>query len=328
MYVVTGGAGFIGSNLLATLEARAFGPLVAVDRCDDVHKVRNIAKRRLAHVVAPEQTFTFLDEHARRIQAIFHLGAITSTTERDIAKLDEVNVRLSRALWAWCARQEVPFIYASSAATYGDGTAGFDDDGSLAALARLKPLNPYGQSKHRFDLVVAQDISAGAPKPPFWAGLKFFNVYGANEFHKGSQASLVPQIYPKAVAGQAYPLFKSHNSAYVDGGQLRDFIFVEDCCDVMVWLLEQRQRSALYNLGTGTARSFLDLAAAVYRAIGRAPSIVFRDTPRDIRAQYQYFTEAPMNRLRAAGYVKSFTSLEDGVAATVQNYLSQSDPYR
>ena len=328
MYVVTGGAGFIGSNLLAALEARGVGPLAAIDRCDNAHKLRNIAKRRLAHVVAPEQTFAFLDEHRAQIKSVFHLGALTSTTERDLAKLDEVNVRLSRALWVWCTRYGIPFIYASSAATYGDGTLGFDDTGTVAALARLKPLNPYGQSKHTFDLWVAQETSAGSQGPPQWAGLKFFNVYGPNEFHKGSQASLVPQIYPKAAAGEAYPLFRSHHPDYVDGGQLRDFIFVDDCCDVMLWLLEHKAANGLFNLGTGRARSFMDLAAAVYRAAGRAPNVTFRDTPADIRDQYQYFTQAPMDRLRRLGYVTPFTPLEDGVAATVRNFLSQPDPYR
>jgi ADP-L-glycero-D-manno-heptose 6-epimerase len=279
-------------------------------------------------VAAPEETFAFLDSHAGKISAIFHLGAISSTTERDLAKLDEVNVRLSRALWVWCTRNRVPFIYASSAATYGDGTEGFDDDASLDYLARLKPLNPYGQSKHTFDLFVVQDVASGAVTPPQWAGLKFFNVYGPNEFHKGTQASLVPQIYPKAAAGNPYPLFKSHNSAYADGGQLRDFVFVDDCCDVMLWLLEQRSVSGLFNLGTGQARSFLDLANAVYRAVNRAPAITFRDTPADIRGQYQYFTQACMDRLRSAGYARAFTTLEDGVTATVQRYLSQPDPYR
>ena len=328
MYIVTGGAGFIGSNLLATLEARGLGPLAAIDRCENTHKIRNIAKRKLAHFIAPEETFAFLDAHAREIKAIFHLGALTSTTERDLAKLDEVNVRLSRALWAWCTRHTVPFIYASSAATYGDGHDGFDDDGTVEALARLKPLNPYGQSKHSFDLLVAQETAAGSSAPPQWAGLKFFNVYGANEFHKGSQASLVPQIYPKAAAGEAFPLFKSHNPAYADGGQLRDFVFVEDCCDVMLWLLDHPGHDGLFNLGTGKARSFMDLAAAVYRAVGREPLLTFRDTPADIRDQYQYFTQARMDRVRAAGYAKPFTTLEDGVTATVQKYLSQSDPYR
>jgi len=328
MYVVTGGAGFIGSNLLAVMEERGLGPLAAVDRCDDAHKTRNLAKRKLTHVIAPEQTFAFLDFQAKNIKAVLHLGAITSTTERDVAKLDEVNVRLSRALWAWCTRHQVPFIYASSAATYGSGDDGFDDDNGLSALAKLKPLNPYGQSKHSFDLIVTQDMAGGADTPPVWAGFKFFNVYGANELHKGSQASLVPQVYPKAVAGQPYPLFRSHNPRYADGEQLRDFIYVDDCCDVMLWFLENGRSNAIYNLGTGKARTFLDLAGAVYRAAGRAPSIVFRDTPPDIRSQYQYFTEARMDRLRAAGYGKPFTTLEQGVAATVQKYLAQPDPYR
>lgn len=328
MYVVTGGAGFIGSNLLATLEARGVGPLAAIDRCDDPHKVRNTAKRDIKYFIAPEQTFDFLDFQARNIKGIFHLGAISSTTERDLAKLDEVNVRLSRALWAWCTRNRVPLIYASSAATYGNGDDGFDDNSTVEALARLKPLNPYGQSKHSFDLFVAQETATGASAPPQWAGLKFFNVYGANEFHKGTQASLVPQIYPKAAAGEAYALFKSHNPAYPDGGQLRDFVFVEDCCDVMLWLLDNPRARGIFNLGTGKARSFMDLASAVYRAAGREPLITFRDTPAEIRGQYQYFTEARMDRLRAAGYAKPFTSLEDGVTATVQRYLSKSDPYR
>jgi ADP-L-glycero-D-manno-heptose 6-epimerase len=328
MYVVTGGAGFIGSNLLAMLEERGFGPLVAVDRCDSEHKTRNIAQRRLAQIVAPEQTFAFLEKHAPQVKAIFHLGAITSTTERDLAKLDEINVRLSRALWAWCARYGVPFIYASSAATYGDGSAGFDDDGTVGALARLKPLNPYGQSKHTFDLWVAHETEESAPAPPQSVGLKFFNVYGPNEFHKGSQASLVPQIYAKAARNESYPLFKSHNAAYPDGGQLRDFVFVDDCCDVMLWLLAHGGVHGLFNLGTGAARTFNDLAAAVYRATDHAPAVTFRDTPADIRGQYQYFTQARMERLRAAGYTRPFTALEDGVAATVRKYLSQSNPYR
>jgi ADP-L-glycero-D-manno-heptose 6-epimerase len=328
MYVVTGGAGFIGSNLLAALQARGLGPLAAIDRCDDPHKNRNIAKRDIKYFIAPEQTFDFLDFQARNIKGVFHLGAISSTTERDLAKLDEVNVRLSRALWAWCTRHRVPLIYASSAATYGDGTDGFEDNNTVEALARLKPLNPYGQSKHSFDLFVAQETTTGSSAPPYWAGLKFFNVYGPNEFHKGTQASLVPQVYAKAAAGEAYALFKSHNPAYADGGQLRDFVFVDDCCDVMLWLLDNPDVTGLFNLGTGKARSFLDLATAVYRAANRQPLITYRDTPLEIRNQYQYFTQARMDRLRAAGYAKPFTSLEDGVAATVQKYLSQSDPYR
>ena len=328
MFVVTGGAGFIGSNLLAMLEARGLGPRTVIDRCDSIHKQRNIAKRTLAAIVAPEQCFDFLKENAGDIHGVFHLGAITSTTERDLELLEEVNVRLSRALWAWCARQEIPFIYASSAATYGNAEDGFDDDNSLQALSRLKPLNPYGASKHAFDLWVAQQVAAGGARPPRWAGLKFFNVYGPNELHKGSQASLVPQIYPVAAEGAAYTLFRSHNPDFADGEQKRDFIFVDDCCEAMLWLMLEARTSGLFNLGTGKARTFLDLAAAVYASAHQPLSVAFRDTPQDIRDQYQYFTQAPMERLRAAGYTKPFTDLADGVAMTVERYLSQADPYR
>ncbi|MBX7200805.1 MAG: ADP-glyceromanno-heptose 6-epimerase [Rhodospirillaceae bacterium] len=326
MYVVTGGAGFIGSNLLAVMETRGLGPLAVIDRCDSPHKQRNLAKRDIAAIVAPEQCLAFLNENAGKIRGLFHLGAITSTTERDLELLEEVNVRLSRALWTWCARAGVPFVYASSAATYGNGEDGFDDNCTLEALARLKPLNPYGASKHAFDLWVAQQPRDS--HPPRWAGLKFFNVYGPNEFHKGSQASLVPQVYPVAARGEAYTLFRSHNPHYGDGEQKRDFIFVEDCCDAMLWLMFESRTSAIFNLGTGLARTFLDLAGAVYHAAGQPLNVTFRDTPQDIRQQYQYFTEARMTRLRTAGYLKPFTALEDGVAITVARYLSQPDPYR
>lgn len=328
MYVVTGGAGFIGSNLLAVLEARGMGPLAAIDTCDNTHKAHNIEKRHSVELVAPEETFSFLDKQPSDVEAIFHLGALTSTTERDIERLTEINVRLSRALWKWCTKNERPFIYASSAATYGDGAHGFDDDGTVEALSKLNPLNPYGQSKHTFDLWVANEVEAGSATPPVWAGLKFFNVYGPNEFHKGSQASLVPQIYRKAADDESYPLFRSHNPEYSDGGQKRDFVFVDDCCDVMIWLAAQEKIGGLFNLGTGAARTFLDLATAVYQANGTSPKIVFRDTPPDIRDQYQYFTEARMDRLRASGYLKPFTKLEDGVTTTVELYLSQDKPYR
>ncbi|MGE4063160.1 MAG: ADP-glyceromanno-heptose 6-epimerase [Rhodospirillaceae bacterium] len=326
MFIVTGGAGFIGSNLVALLEERGLSPLVIVDRCETEHKTRNIAKRR-AQRVPPEYLTAHLAEVGDEVKGIFHLGALTSTTERDVAKLTEINVQLSRYLWRWCANHEVPFIYASSAATYGDGKMGFKDDDSLAALAHLQPLNPYGQSKHSFDLWVAEQTARGGAAPPRWAGVKFFNVYGPNEFHKGAQASLVPQVYAKAVRGEAYPLFRSHNPAYADGGQLRDFIFVEDCCEVLLWLYELAPDNGIFNLGTGKARSFIDLASAVYRALGKEPMIIWRDTPEDIRGQYQYFTEARMERLRALGYKAPFTGLEDGVAKTVK-ILTQPDPYR
>ncbi|MBD25510.1 MAG: ADP-glyceromanno-heptose 6-epimerase [Candidatus Marinimicrobia bacterium] len=328
MYVVTGGAGFIGSNLLAALETRGIGPLVVIDRCDDPYKRHNIRNRGELKLVEPEQTFPFLYHHASNVKAIFHLGALSSTIEHNIIRLNETNVYLSQKLWKWCAEQAKPFIYASSAATYGDGAKGFDDDSSVEALLRLTPLNPYGQSKHTFDIWVANEIARGSSAPPIWSGLKFFNVYGPNEFHKGAQSSLVPQIYRQAADGEPCMLFRSHNPNYMDGNQKRDFVFVDDCCDVMIWLIEQKGIGCLFNLGTGTARTFYELATSVYKASDREPNITYCDTPKYIRDQYQYFTEARMDRLRAAGYLKPFTSLEDGVAKTVQNYLSKEDPYR
>jgi len=328
MYVVTGGAGFIGSNLLAVLESRGIGPLAAIDKCEGPHKHENVSQRKDLTIIDPKEALSFLNNNAGDIEAVFHLGALTSTTERDMERLREINVRFSQSLWTWCAEQKKPFIYASSAATYGDGLHGFDDDNSIEALQQLQPMNPYGQSKHEFDLWVAQEISADKPAPPTWAGLKFFNVYGPNEFHKGSQASLVPQIQAKAIKQEPYLLFRSHNPDYADGEQRRDFVFVDDCCHVMIWLIEQEGLGSIFNLGTGTSRTFLDLASAVYRANSLEPMIKFRDTPPEIRDQYQYFTEARMDRLRAAGYLKAFTKLEDGVAATVKNYLLKNNPYR
>lgn len=326
MFIVTGGAGFIGSNLVAHLEERGLGPVTIVDFAENDHKTRNIAKRRATRV-PPEYLTAHLADIGGDVRGVFHLGALTSTTERDVEKLTEVNVHLSRYLWRWCANHDVPFIYASSAATYGDGKAGFKDDDSLGALAHLQPLNPYDQSKHSFDLWVAEQVARREPAPPRWAGVKFFNVYGPNEFHKGTQASLVPQVFAKAVRGEAFPLFRSHNPAYADGGQLRDFIFVEDACETLVWLHQLAPANGIFNLGTGKARSFLDLAGAVYAALDRAPLITWRDTPEDIRGQYQYFTEARMERLRGLGYTAPFTGLEEGVAKTVK-ILSQPDPYR
>ena len=256
------------------------------------------------------------------------MGAISSTTERDVDLIVRENYRVSRELWEFSARESVRFLYASSAATYGDGGAGFDDDGSPAALAKLRPLNPYGWSKHLFDRFVAREIARGAPAPRQWAGLKFFNVYGPNEYHKGSMKSVVAQSFPRAAAGEAITLFRSHNAKFADGGQLRDFIYVRDCADVVAWLLKTPSVSGLFNLGTGKARTFSDLARAMFAALNRKPNIVYVDMPAELRDKYQYFTEARMERLRAAGYATPFTSIEDGVSDYVQRYLSGSDPYR
>jgi ADP-L-glycero-D-manno-heptose 6-epimerase len=326
MIIITGGAGFIGSNLVAALEARGERDLVVCDRLGRDEKWRNLGKRELAAIVPPEGLFDFLDAHARDIQAVFHLGAISSTTEPDADLIIATNFTLSLRLWDWCTTTETRLLYASSAATYGDGGAGFDDDGSPAALARLKPLNTYGWSKHLFDRRVARLVERA--RPPQWAGLKFFNVYGPNEYHKGGMKSVVAQIFPRARAGEPARLFRSHRADVPDGGQKRDFVAVGDCVDMMLWLHDHPAVSGLFNLGSGTARSFHDLACAVYRALGSEPLIEYVDTPLEIRDKYQYFTEARMERLRAAGYARPATPLEDGVRDYVQTYLAAADPYR
>ena len=328
MYVITGGAGFIGSNIAATLEAKGVGPLVIVDRLRHGDKWRNIAKRHLYDIVHPDHLAAFLDENAREITGIVHMGAISATTETDADLIVETNFRLSRDLWTWCAEHDTPLIYASSAATYGDGNLGFEDDIDDVALAALRPLNPYGWSKLLFDRWVATELTNDQPRPSQWAGLRFFNVYGPNEYHKGRMQSVVSQIQPIAAAGEVCRLFKSHNPDYADGGQLRDFVFVDDCADVIAWMLENKSISGLFNMGTGIARSFADLAAAVYAASGTEFKVEFIPTPEDIRDKYQYFTQANMTRLRDAGYAGQFTSLEDGVARYVRDYLANEDPYK
>ncbi len=328
MYVITGGAGFIGSNVAATLEARGAGPLAIVDRLHDADKWRNIAKRTLFDIVDPDNIHAFLGDNGRAVKGVVHMGAISATTETDADLIVETNFRLSRDLWKWCAEHGTPYIYASSAATYGDGKQGFDDDMSAAGLNKLRPLNPYGWSKLLFDKWVAAELAAGHARPAQWAGLRFFNVYGANEYHKGRMQSVVSQIQPLAARGEACRLFQSHHPDYADGGQLRDFISVDDCVDVICWLLENPSVSGLFNLGTGKARSFADLARAVYAAMDQEFKVDYVPTPEDIREKYQYFTEANMTRLRDAGYSGQFTSLEDGVGRYVQDYLATADPYR
>lgn len=328
MIVVTGGAGFIGSNLVAALEERAAGDIVVSDFLGQDEKWCNLAKHELAAVVPPDRLLAYLDAHASEIEVIFHMGAISATTERDVDLIVASNFALSQRLWDWCTAHQARLIYASSAATYGDGSAGFDDDRTPAALAKLRPLNAYGWSKHLFDRRVARLVVGNAPRPKQWAGLKFFNVYGPNEYHKGTMKSVVAHIYPRARAGEAARLFKSHNPAYPDGGQKRDFIYVRDCVAMMLWLYDHPDVNGLFNAGTGKARSFLDLASAVYRAIGREPKIEYVDTPVEIRDKYQYFTEARMDRIRADGYATPPTELEDGVRHYVQTYLAAADPYR
>ncbi|MFI4986019.1 MAG: ADP-glyceromanno-heptose 6-epimerase [Alphaproteobacteria bacterium] len=326
MILVTGGAGFIGSNLVAALDAR--GSEVAVcDRLGSGEKWRNLAKRRLAALVAPEALLHFLESQRGRLEAIFHLGAISATTERDADLIVASNFTLSQQLWEWSAEHAARFIYASSAAAYGDGSAGFDDDAGAEALARLKPMNPYGWSKLLFDKWAARRASEGRRTPPQWVGLRFFNVYGPNEYHKGDMRSVVKQVHERAAAGEPARLFRSHDPHYPDGGQQRDFIWVGDCVDAMTWLYDNGAVNGLFNLGTGKARSFADLARAVFSALERAPQLSYVDTPADIRERYQYFTEAAMGRLARAGYARPFTALEDGVRRYVKDYLAAPDPY-
>ncbi len=327
MLVVTGGAGFIGSNLVAALERRGLGPIVVCDRLGSENKWRNIAKRALWDLLTPEALFPFLERHAGEIAAVFHLGAISATTETDADAVVANNFRLSLDLWEWCARSETRFIYASSAATYGDGSAGFDDDPRPESLASLRPLNPYGWSKHLFDRRIAQGLALGGRRPPQWAGLKFFNVYGPNEGHKGDMRSVVAKLYPQLVAGEPARLFASDRPDYADGGQVRDFVWVGDCVDVMLWLHDHPEVSGLFNLGTGQARSWNDLATALFAAAGLPNRIEYVPMPPHLLGKYQYFTEARMDRLRAAGYDRPFTSLEDGVGRYVRDHLATPDPY-
>jgi ADP-L-glycero-D-manno-heptose 6-epimerase len=326
MILVTGGAGFIGSNIVAALCERGL-PVAVSDRLRTSDKWRNLAKTDFRELVEPDALQSWLEGQAS-LEAVLHMGAISSTTERDADLIFDVNVRLSTLLWDWCAAHDTPFIYASSAATYGAGQQGFDDDQGLDALARLRPLNAYGWSKHFFDRRVLGNIAAGQPAPPQWVGLKFFNVFGPNEYHKGTMQSVVAQKYPSVAAGQPITLFTSHHADYPDGGQMRDFVYVEDCVNVILWLLERRQVSGLFNLGSGRARSFADLARAIAAAAGVPANIEFIPMPETLRPNYQYFTEARMQKLRAAGYDRPFTSIDDGVRQYVERYLAGPDRYR
>lgn len=328
MYIITGGAGFIGSNIAWALEHLDFGKIVVCDRLNESDKWRNIAKRDLWDVIVPDCLFEFLEDNSSNIEAVIHMGAISSTTETNVDLIIDTNFRLSMDIWKWCADHQVRLIYASSAATYGDGTHGFDDNGSHDALAALRPLNAYGWSKNLFDRQVAKMIDANELRPPQWAGLKFFNVYGPNEYHKGRMRSVISQVFPNAKDGAPSILFKSHHPDYEDGGQLRDFVWVGDCVDIIIWMLNTPDVNGLFNCGTGQARSFLDLTKAVYETLGQNVEIEYVDTPIEIRAKYQYFTEARMERLNAAGFDKPYTTLEDGIEQYVSGFLNTNDPYR
>ena len=324
MILVTGGAGFIGSNLVASLNERGMRDIAVNDDIAGA-KAKNLAKRQVREVVPPADLLRWLD--GRKLDAVLHMGAISSTTATDERVVMAANYELPMRLLDWCAAAKTPLIYASSAATYGDGNQGFDDDNALDTLAKLAPLNLYGQSKQRFDLAVATRARAGEPMPPQWAGLKFFNVFGPNEQHKGEQMSVVAKSFPRAKAGQTVRLFRSDKPGIADGEQKRDFIYVEDAANVVLWLLDHPVVSGIYNVGTGKAESFKDLIGALFRALGRTPNIEYVDMPPELASRYQYLTQARMERLRRAGYDRPFTPLEAAVERYVR-YLDRDDPYR
>lgn len=326
MLLVTGGAGFIGSNVVAALNDAGRSDVVVCDLLGSDGKWRNLAKRQLVDIVPPAELPDWLK--GRKLDAVIHLGAISETTATDGDLVIETNFRFSMRLLDWCTANAVPMIYASSAATYGDGAEGFDDDASLPALKKLRPMNLYGWSKQLFDLAVAERLARAETLPPQWAGLKFFNVFGPNEYHKGTMMSVLARRFDDVKAGRVVQLFKSHRDGIADGDQRRDFIYVDDVVRVIMWLLATPSVSGLFNVGTGKARSFKDLMLATYAALGTRPNIDYVDMPEQIRGSYQYFTESKVDRLHRAGYNGGFTTLEDAVKAYVGDYLDRPDRFR
>src|SRR5271170_8123978 len=326
MLLVTGGAGFIGSNVVASLNEAGRTDIVVNDMLGSDGKWHNLAARQFADFVPPADLPDWLD--GRKLDAVIHLGAISSTTATDGDVVMENNFRLSLRLLDWCAATRTPFIYASSAATYGDGNAGYSDSWSRGELERLKPMNLYGWSKQMFDLAVVERAARKEKMPPQWAGLKFFNVFGPNEYHKGEMMSLVAKRFDEAKAGKQIKLFKSHRPGVADGEQKRDFIYVDDAVAVARWLLATPKVSGIFNVGTGAARSFRDLVTAIFGALGREPKIEYIDMPVSIRDAYQYFTQAETGNLRRIGFTADFTSVEEGVKRYVSNYLERADRHR
>src|SRR6201996_4195298 len=326
MLLVTGGAGFIGSNVVAALNEAGRSDVAVCDVLGSDGKWRNLAKRQLADILPPSDLLVWVN--GRKLDAVIHLGAISETTATDGDLVIETNFRLSMRLLDWCTVNATPLIYASSAATYGDGAQGFADDPSLAALKKLRPMNLYGWSKHLFDLAVAERMARAEKLPPQCVGLKFFNVFGPNEYHKGSMASVLARRFEDIKSGRPVQLFRSHRDGIADGDQRRDFNYVDDVVRVVMWLLATPQVSGLFNVGTGKARSFKDLILSAYAALNASPNIRYIDMPESIRGSYQYFTQSEVDRLQRAGYNGGFTPLEEAVGLYVKGYLNSADPYR
>jgi ADP-L-glycero-D-manno-heptose 6-epimerase len=315
MIIVTGAAGFIGSVMVGKLNNKGYTNIIPVDDFSNPAKEKNLANKAFKEKVDRNIFFLWLEKNHRDVDFIFHLGARTDTTEFDVRIFDELNTGYSKKVWNACTEYGIPLVYASSAATYGMGELGYDDNHEI--VPQLKPLNPYGESKNEFDKWVLKQKE----KPEFWAGLKFFNVYGPNEFHKGRMASVIFHAYNQIRETGEVKLFRSHHPDFEDGKQLRDFIYVKDVTDAMYFLMTYREKSGIFNLGTGKARTFLDLAVASFRALNLEPNISFIDTPKDIRDKYQYFTEARMSKLLDAGFRGEFYSLEEGIEEYIQGFL-------
>ncbi|MCA6365178.1 MAG: ADP-glyceromanno-heptose 6-epimerase [Bacteroidetes bacterium] len=319
MLVVTGAAGFIGSCLVSRLNREGHTDLILVDDFSHESKTRNLEGKKYAERIHRDVFIDWLAGHAGKVEAVLHIGARTDTTEFDRSIFERLNINYTKDIWRLCTQHQIPLIYASSAATYGLGEHGYDDNHDI--IPKLRPLNPYGDSKNEVDQWILQQTVA----PPHWYGLKFFNVYGPNEYHKGRMASVIFHAFRQITATGGMKLFRSHNPEYKDGEQLRDFIYVKDVTDVIYFLLTKLPESGIYNLGTGEARTFLDLARSTFAAMQVSENISFVDTPADIRDKYQYFTEANMQKLRKAGYQTAFHTLEEGVADYVQFYLQQNN---